>query len=500
MANTSADMDGDMTYFTMLKYTYSSLLLICCVVFLMVLISQENTYLSKEVHPALAYVCLWLAVFWLSMIEGSQASLGGLPPVDRDLYKDSHPLTYRTASLCHKGDNLNRYLMGRQFLVLLVVFVVNMSGSPIGPADVFGWTVGFQNAFLGSGFAMILITTNIGQLFSQVNASHCMIDYINTYFGVFTAYVAMAVEFSGILHASYLVQMSVAMLAGKPVYSKEDPRTLPQMLFFWFRCLISTAFLGFSFAVTVKAILDGKTTMWGKGKFPEWATLVLFFAVLMTVGILEAMQIAFFAVAKLPREEQGKDMISKLTSKLLFRRDGKNLPGFMVGRQLATVICFFVLARISTLNVVDTNKNVFGVPDLIQSFLNTGLHVAVIITISGSISWQYLASAFPFVFVSNPLTYILLQFCMFIDFTGICTVARVIAVIQRKINKYQYDEVYVGTPEERLSGGMAPEESIHIEVGHLGGASFPSGTHKPGAHDVTLGEYDTIHLQVVPKI
>lgn len=495
-----ADMDEDMNPLTVIKYTCSSALLVCSVVFLMVLISQENTQLSKDVHPALAYVCIWCAVFWMSMIEGSQASLGGLPSVDRDLYKDSHPLTYRTTSLCHKGDNLNRYLMGRQFLVFLVVFTVNLSGSPVTQADVFGWPDAFQDAFLGSGLAMILMVTNIGQLASQVNASYCMIDYINTYFGVFTAYVAMAVEFSGILHASYLVQIFVAKLAGKPVYSKEDPRSLPQMLFFWFRCLISTAFLGFSLAVTVKAILNKQTTMW-KTDMPEWATLVIFFVVLSLSGIMEAMQISFFAVAKLPREEQGTDIFSKMTSKLLFRRDGKNLPGFMVGRQFATVICFFVLARISTLNI-ETGKdnNIFGVPDVIQAFLNTGLHVAVIITIAGSISWQYVASAFPFIFVSNPLTYILLQFCMFIDATGICTVARVIAVIQRKINKYQYDEVYVGTPEERISGGMAPEESIHIEVGHLGGASFPSGTHKPGAHDVALGEYDTIHLQVVPKI
>eukprot|EP00956_Cyclotella_meneghiniana_P045514 scaffold372843_cov305-Cyclotella_meneghiniana.AAC.1 len=67
------------------------------------------------------------------MIEGQQASLVGLPPVDPDLYKDSHPITYKNAALAFKGDNLDRYLMGRQFMVLLVVFVINQCTSPLDP-------------------------------------------------------------------------------------------------------------------------------------------------------------------------------------------------------------------------------------------------------------------------------------------------------------------------------------------------------------------------------
>jgi hypothetical protein len=34
------------------------------------------------------------------------------------------------ADIVFKGDGLDRYLMGRQFMVLLIVFVINMSGAP----------------------------------------------------------------------------------------------------------------------------------------------------------------------------------------------------------------------------------------------------------------------------------------------------------------------------------------------------------------------------------
>merc|ERR1711959_604803 len=135
--------------------------------------------------------------------------MGGLEPVDRELYKDSHPVAYKCTKLCHNGDNLDRYLLGRQFMVLLVVFTVNLCGGPIDGATLWDFPQGIVDVFFQYGLAMILFTCMVGQLNTQVNASLCMLDYINNYFGLFTLYVAMAIEFSGLLHASYVVQMIV---------------------------------------------------------------------------------------------------------------------------------------------------------------------------------------------------------------------------------------------------------------------------------------------------
>ena len=49
---------------------------------------------------------------------------------------------------------------------------------------------------------MILMTDIIVHLKSQVNDSMCIIYYINNYFVVFTFYVAMAIEDTGLMHAS----------------------------------------------------------------------------------------------------------------------------------------------------------------------------------------------------------------------------------------------------------------------------------------------------------
>jgi len=60
-------------------------------------------------------------------------------------------------------------------------------------------------AFFGVGLAMIFFIVMIGQLNSQVNASMCMLDYYDSYFALFTMWVAMAIEFTGLLYLFYLI-------------------------------------------------------------------------------------------------------------------------------------------------------------------------------------------------------------------------------------------------------------------------------------------------------
>lgn len=477
----SAKHDVEINACTIFKYGYSVVVLIFSLVVISGLIVEEDTNLSRDIHPALAFVVIVFAIGWLGMVEGSQASLVGLPPIDRDLYKDSHPMTYKITDFALKGDNLDRYLMGRQFMVLLIVFVTNLAGAPLNGAIGLVLPNVLHTIFVISGMAMTLMTANIGQLATQVNASHCMLDYINNYFALFTVGTAMLIEFSGVMHASYLIQMAVASLAGKKIVTKEDPRNLPQAIFFYLRCFLSVVILIFSFVVTIAAIFERKTTMWPG--VPEIVSLLLFFFLMSIVGMLEGMQIAFFAAAKLPEAERGDSTFAKKTCELLFAGNGQNLPGFMVGRQLCVVSCFFIVARTTTLDVaIGTGENILGVPDGVQAFLNTGLHAAVITTIVASISWQLVASAFPLAFMNSPITYILLQICLLLEASGICAAAWVLAFIHKKFAGFQYDEVYVGTPEERVARQKADrEDDVRERAGHLDGSGFPAGAQPVGS-------------------
>jgi len=313
---------------------------------------------------------------------------------------------------------------------------------------------------------MILFTCMVGQLNSQVNASHHMLDYLNNYFGLFTLWVANLIEFSGLLHASYVIQLLVGQLAGQPIESNDEPRTGIETAFFWFRCLMSLAILAFCIAVTMVALFNDQTTMW-EG-VPAGVSVVIFFFLMCVVGMLEGMQIAFFAVAKKTAAERGEGIFAKKTCKLLYFGEGNNLPGFMIGRQLMVVSCMFFVARVTSVSLEEGEENIFGVSDAAQELFNTGLLGALMLTIMGSISWQLVASAFPLAFMRSPITYVLLRICLALECTGICQGAWVLAAIHKKISGFQRDEVYIGTAEERRKQEMGDDPNqLPIGAGHL---------------------------------
>ncbi|KAL3790154.1 hypothetical protein HJC23_009591 [Cyclotella cryptica] len=396
-----------LTPFTLLRYTLSVALLAFSIAIVVALIFTGNT-------------------------RGEQASLVGLPPVDPDLYKDSHPITYKVAALAFRGDNLDRYLMGRQFMFV----------------------------FLDIGLATIVFTCVLGQLTTQVNASHCMIDFANNYFALFTLYVAMTIEFTGVMHSAYLIQNILAAVSGKPIQSNEPPKTGFTFAFFWGRVIMSLAILGFCVTVVLYALLNGYTSV--SVKYPSISPPLA-----------------------IPASERGSGVFGKKTCDLLFSGNGQNLPGFMIGRQLTVVCSFFLVGSFTSLTIVPgEGNNIFGVSDGAQAFLNYGFQGAVMTTILASITWQYAASAFPIAFMNSPVTHVLLLVALGLEFTGICAGAWVLALIQKKVMGFQYDEVYVGTPEERLANNH-PDKEFGDDVGHLTGGGFMG--HVVGSHDALDG-------------
>jgi len=305
----------------------------------------------------------------------------------------------------------------------------------------------------------------------------------------------MVVEFVGIVHSSYAIQLAIGQMAGKPIQSREPPKEGFTLLFFWARVIFSFALLGFSLVVTIAALLAGKTTMW-EG-VPVIVSLILFFFLMAVVGMLEGMQIAFFYVAKLSEAERGTSSWANRTCNLLYnKRNGLNLPGFMIGRQLCVVSCFFIVARVTTQDIAEGEDNVMGLPDPIQNFLKLGFQGALITTILASITWQLVAGAFPVAFLSTPITYILLVICLCLEGTGICNGAWVLGAIFKKVFGYQLDEVYIGTPEERAARGNKDDSqreiALPVETGFHGLPQFkdaPKSLRDLAESDPEVGNY-----------
>merc|ERR1712238_306609 len=221
-------------------------------------------------------------------------------------------------------------------------------------------------------------------------------------------------------------------------------------------------------AATCEALFRGYTTIWDG--LPPAVGLILFFGLMSAIGLLEGMQIAFFTVSNIPKSERGDSSLALETCHCLFKNGGKNLPGFMCGRQITVTLCFFIIARVTTINVPITEDgadNIFGVANWVQKMFNLGFMGAITTTILGSVAWQLVASSFPIAFLSNPIVFVFLQAALFLEATGVCAAAWFLALLQKKVMGYQYDEVYVGTPEERAAKDHADdnEAQMHLDMG-----------------------------------
>jgi len=450
---TRRDKDIDVSV-TVVKYAYSLALLLFSVTVVMAAIFTEQTTVSSESNALVAFFVLWALILWLALMEGGQGCLVGLQPVDKSLYCETHPVTLKSTKLTHVGDNMKRFIVGRQLVVVVVVFVVNLCGAPFSGAEVLNLSDVASDIFVTSGVALILMTTMLGQLASQVNAANCMLDFINTHFMLFTTWVSLFIEVTGLLHSVYLIQYLFAKVAGKTSRSEDEPpRTGLMRAFFWSRVFISVIALGFAFAVTLASLFQGKTMMWDG--VPAGASIAIFFILMLVVGMLEGIQIALFSVVNLPEEEIRKHPLVHKTCLIAFK--GSNLQAFLIGRQIFVTACMFIVARITTTNVTVGVGNIFGVSDSLQAFFNTGLLGALITTVVASLAWRVIASSSPITFLSNPLVYIIVQVCLLVEMTGICSASWMIALIHKHVVGYQLDETYIGTPDERAAASSSGE-------------------------------------------
>jgi Silicon transporter len=383
---------------------------------------------------------------WLAMMEGGQGCLVGLQPIDKSLYADSHPRAFQTTQLAHKGDNMERFMIGRQFLVVLVIFAMNMMSATVEHASVLNLPDSVIGIFLDSGIAVILTTVIVGQLTSQVNAATCMLDFINNYFMTFTVYVSLAIEMSGLLHSVYLISVLFSKISGRPMQSNEKSRNNLQKVFFWVRVFFSLGVLVTAFIFTLSALFTGNTMVWGG--IPDAISVAIFFILMCFAGILDGLQIALFAVVNFPESELVDHPLAHQSCQLVFR--GHNLGAFLIGRQICVTVCMFVVARITAIHVdlddADAST-LFGVSDSVQRFLNTGLLGAVITTIVASLAWRVIASSFPIAFLSNPFVYMIIRLCLLLEKSGICSASWTLARIQKKLLGFRPDEEYLDGPE-----------------------------------------------------
>lgn len=222
-----------------IKYIGSGILLGYCVAIVMTG-NQEG----KAVKGAGGIVLFWIFICYLSCIEGGQNALVGLQPIDPTTYEKTHKITALSTKLTRQPGYLEKFVMGRQLLTVIVVFAINSVGSiHSGCSTEFNTSPAISEIFCGSGLALIFVTILLGQVTSQVITATCMLDFINNYIFAATTFFSVGIEFSGILHSVHFVSDVFQAISGQ---KREDSitYTLLDHVLYWGRVAVSFLFLG----------------------------------------------------------------------------------------------------------------------------------------------------------------------------------------------------------------------------------------------------------------
>ena len=407
---------------------------------------------QSQSHPALEIALFLLLLLWIALLEGCQISVVGLQDVNMEPYKMSHPRAYAICQLAHKGPNVERFLVGRQFLLLFFGFLVSRIGGAKEEDFYMGDWVWSDSAtqffWLNSVLLMILIVGPF-QLVTQLIAADKMMEFLNLrFYGYYTVLLpCLFAESIGLTHSSYLLKDVLAWAAGIDTSTEDPAKRMTKNCFYYFRCTISVCVVVFAGIFLVKGWAmsqTGATTGPGWEKLPGGAAVVVSIFFLTVMSMAEGLQVSALVLMKQPTSEfKEKSPLAYKTCQLLFK--GRNMQAFLVGRQFLVAMMMVLLARVTgyagsngvlvagddaMVNVTDGSGEVVGEAPAVgedwgmgkgfnEWLLQTGWLGAVFVCNVAQLASQVTASIFPVAFINNRILNVLLRVMLFVEFSGI---------------------------------------------------------------------------------
>jgi len=418
-----------------MSYVWSTALLLFALVVVLYGIAMEwnnPPWGGGSTHPALEILLFVVLLGWVAVLEGAQVSIIGLQAVDIELIRHSHPRSYRCCKVVHSGSNVERFIVGRQFLVLFLVFLISRIGGagPMSQQNFYignwKWSSEATQFFWVNSVLLIIIIIVPGNLVTQLMAARKMLDFLELPFAAYYTVVlpSLGLEAVGLTHTAYLLKDAFLYLVSLEPEA-DDSRRMPKTRLYYAKCVVSVCAVIFSAVFVVKGLFakqSNATNGVGWDKLPGWAAFMLTLFFLFFIGCCEGFQIAAVALFKLPLADiRTKAPIAHVMMESL--RRGRNVQAFLVGRQVFVAMMMVLLAKATSYAGSDgelvTGSDWGMGPTFNEVLLQTGILGAIFVVNVGQLSFRMAASCFPVLFINNRLMYGLLKIAMAVEATGI---------------------------------------------------------------------------------
>nr|AOW69272.1 silicon transporter alpha A [Stephanoeca diplocostata] len=425
-----ADLSFSIAY-RKFSYVWSMVLLIFATVIMIYTIAKEWTNPPwNYTNPAGEIIIFLLLLTWIALLEGCQISIVGLQAINIELYKKTHPRAYQVLKLAHKGPNVERFLVGRQFLLLFNGFLVTKVSGADGDEFYIGdwhWTREAANFFWKNSVLLMIVIIVPGQLVSQLMAAEKMLGFLNLpFFGYYTVLLpCLIMESTGLVHSSYMLKDVLCRIGGIDVSKGGPKKRMSKDFLYYSRVLISISAVIFSGLFIIKGLANKQTNATdgpGWNKLPGWAAIIMTLFFLFIMACAEGLQVSALALAKTHTASfKDKSPLAYRTTQLLYA--GRNMQAFLVGRQTIVAMMTVLLARVTSYAGSDGELLEGGDWGMGKGFnqwlLQTGILGAVLVCNVAQLASQVTASIFPVELINNHVMHILLRLMLLIEASGV---------------------------------------------------------------------------------
>jgi len=197
-------------YFDYIRYVFSTIITFLSIG--IIAYSIAKGYAALPGHPVMHYILLVFVIILLAYLEGMQIAILALERTSTSEFRSKNrAYTSMNLALRHNGHNVQRFLVGRQFFVVFVVFLcaqlttyadLNLSFMP-------PWLF---TVLIQTGLPGALIVLAFGQLMPQLIATTNPITFMNLPGTWLVLQLCLCFESVGVTHFSWVLSGTVRFL------------------------------------------------------------------------------------------------------------------------------------------------------------------------------------------------------------------------------------------------------------------------------------------------
>jgi hypothetical protein len=408
------------------KYIYSSGLTMTYLTYIM-----WGIWTNQAVLPAVPVANFIIFVFCLTLVfylEGLQVAILAVEHNDPEQKKNSHPRAYELIKKVRHANNVDRFLVGRQFFT---IFVMTLIAQVTSFPDIS--TLGIPSAvwfiFVRTGFPGALVVTTIGSLQPQLLAAKDPWQFLNMYGCNATMALCYGLEFTGVCthFAWLLIYICKATVFQTEVKSKATEIPEEEKFVYYLteglKYVVSTGVVLTYLSLLMWGIWTGQAVL----PVPGVVAFICFCCAGVFLAHLEGLQVAMLVA-------EGQDHAPYSGShprgfKLMqLALTEKNVRRFLIGRQFLVIFVVFLINQCTIfpdISHLGVNEGAWFF------FVSLGFPTAINILCLFQLPAQILGNTDPYMFMDRYGPTLTLYICLFVEWTGLAHFSWVVSAISR---------------------------------------------------------------------